>query len=107
MSTLTMNDLAAPLRALRLLTADFPDLPAVNVDVSRHYPGRLELSCHDDLGTFEAWREAVGIPPESVTYKEQSAGCTRVLRAATDYAGVHLSLVGFSETPGHDGGEAP
>lgn len=101
-----MNDLAAPVRALRLLAADFPDLPVVNVGVSRLYPDRLELVSHDDLGAFEAWREAVGILPESVTYKEQSAGRTRVLSASIDYAGVHLRLVAFSETPGHDGGGA-
>ncbi|WP_234326831.1 hypothetical protein [Streptomyces sp. NRRL S-337] len=66
----------------------------------------MELASFDDLGVFEAWREAVGILPESVTYKEQSAGCTRVLSASTNYAGVFLRLVAFSETPGHDGGGA-
>ncbi|MFI9353142.1 hypothetical protein [Streptomyces lydicus] len=106
MSALTMNGLVAPVRALGLLAADFPDLPAVNVNVSTIYPGRLEVVSYDDLGVFEVWREAVGILPESVTYNEQSAGRTRVLKASIDYAGVHLRLVGFSETPEQDGGEA-
>ncbi|MFG2284835.1 hypothetical protein ACGFOU_01935 [Streptomyces sp. NPDC048595] len=105
MSTPVMNDLAAPMRALRLLAADFPELPAVNVNVCTFAPDQLELVSHDNLGAFEAWREAAGILPESVTYKEQSEGRTRVLCASTDYAGVHLRLVGFSDIPGHDGGE--
>lgn len=106
MNNQTMNDLAAPLRLLRLPATDFPDLPAVNVDVSTIFPDQLELRSHDDFGTFEAWREAVGILPESVTYAEQSAGRTRVLRAATDYAGARLSLIAYSVNPGHEGGEA-
>ncbi|MFG2137289.1 hypothetical protein [Streptomyces sp. NPDC048650] len=106
MNTQTMNDLAAPLRLLRLLATDFPDLPAMNVDVSTLFPDRLELVSHDDFGTFEAWRAAVGILPESVTYAEQSAGRTRVLRAATDYAGVRLSLIAYSANPGREGGES-
>ncbi|WP_148588849.1 hypothetical protein [Streptomyces sp. WAC01526] len=105
MSNQTMSDIAAPLRLLRLLAADFPDLPAMNVDVSTIFPDQLELVSHDDFGAFEAWRSVLGIQPETVTYGEQSEGRTRVLRAAVDYGGARLSLVAYSTVPGHEGGE--
>lgn len=101
MNAWILSDLAAPLRVLRLLAADFPGLPAVNVDVSTIYPDQLELVSHGDFGVFEAWRSALGILPESVEYHEQSGGRTRVLRADIDYAGARLCLVAYSRTHQH------
>ncbi|WP_275463766.1 hypothetical protein [Streptomyces noursei] len=97
MNALVMSDLAAPMRALRLLAADFADLPAVNVEISRIYPGRLELSCHDGFAVFEAWREALAIPPETVTHGELDEG-TRTLKAYIDFVGARLRLIGYSRT---------
>nr|WSZ15606.1 hypothetical protein OH837_20905 [Streptomyces canus] len=92
---LTLDDLSVPLRALRLLAADFGHLSAPFVAVSTIYPDRLELSFHDDLAGFEAWREALGIPPEAVVYREQSHGHTRVLKASADRVGTVVDLVGY------------
>ncbi|MGK5543787.1 hypothetical protein ACSNOH_03465 [Streptomyces sp. URMC 127] len=97
MSTLTMGDLRAPLVLLRLFGVDFAHLPAPSVSVSTVYPDVLELSFHDDLAGFEAWREALGIAPEAVSYHEQSAGSTRVLRVVSDYAGARVELVGYAK----------
>ncbi|MBA4866281.1 hypothetical protein H1V43_34175 [Streptomyces sp. PSKA54] len=88
--------MAAPLRALRLLTAEYGHLPAPTVQVSTVYPDRLELTFHDDLSDFEAWRGVLGIAPSSVEYGEQSDGRTRVLRAQVDYAGALLRLTGYA-----------
>ncbi|SOE13671.1 hypothetical protein SAMN06272775_4647 [Streptomyces sp. 2323.1] len=96
MSAVTMSDLAMPLHVLRLLAWDFPGLPAMDVQVSPIFPNELELASYGDFGAFEAWREALGIRPESVTYREQTAGRTRVLRAAVDVDGVRVCLIGFS-----------
>ncbi|WP_371670074.1 hypothetical protein OG985_22010 [Streptomyces sp. NBC_00289] len=93
----TLNDLTAPLRALRLLATDFGHLPAPCVSVSPIYPDRLELSLHFGLPTFEAWREALRIDPEAVTYREHSDGRTRVLRTITTYAGAELELIGYGD----------
>ncbi|MCZ0995307.1 hypothetical protein O1L44_22505 [Streptomyces noursei] len=93
-----MSDLVAPLQLLRLLAADFPGLPAMNVEVSTLFPKMLELISHDDFGAFEEWRAALGVRPDAVSYAEQSAGRTRVLRAETDYAGVCLRLTAYSGT---------
>jgi hypothetical protein len=95
----TMTDLAAPLRALRLLAANHPGLPALEARVSTVYPDRLTLSVYDDPSAFEAWRAALGVLPESVTHGVQSGGRTRVLSASTEYAGACVRLVGFSEAP--------
>ncbi|QJT03177.1 hypothetical protein G9272_25240 [Streptomyces asoensis] len=94
---LTLDGLAAPLRVLRLLTVDFGHLPAPQIDVSTVYPDQLGLRFHDDLSAFEAWRDALGIVPDSVVYREQGAGRTRVLKASTEYAGAVLELTGYGD----------
>ncbi|AWI30139.1 hypothetical protein [Streptomyces tirandamycinicus] len=94
---LTLDDLAVPLRALRLLAADFGHLSAPSVQVSTVYPERLELTFYDDLPGFETWREALGIVQDAVTYREQSDGRTRVLRTAVDYAGAVVRLTGYAD----------
>lgn len=97
---LTLDDLAVPLRVLRLLAVDFGHLSAPCVDVGTTYPNRLALSFHDDLAGFEAWREALGIAPDAVSHGTQSAGRTRVLKATADFAGAALELTGFAEITG-------
>jgi hypothetical protein len=94
---LTLDDLAVPLRALRLLTVDFGHLWAPCVQVSTVYPDRLELSFHDDSAGFEAWREALGIAPDAVAHGTQSDGRTRVLKATADFAGAVLELTGYAQ----------
>ncbi|MFE2303293.1 hypothetical protein ACFXAW_34445 [Streptomyces sp. NPDC059445] len=96
---LTLDDLAVPLRVLRLLAADFGRLPAPTVHVTTVWPDRLELEFHDDLAGFEAWRDTLGIAPDAVTHTTQSAGRTRVLHAHTEYAGARLALVGYGRIP--------
>lgn len=101
---LTLDGLAAPLRVLRVLAADFGHLPAPDVDLTRIYPGRLTLRFHEGLHAFEAWREALAVPPEKVTHGVQGDGITRVLKATTDYAGAEVHLHGYSDAPADGGG---
>ncbi|MEU9406171.1 hypothetical protein AB0E08_10755 [Streptomyces sp. NPDC048281] len=105
---LTLDSVAAPLRVLRLLAVDFGHLPAPDVHVSTIYPERLELTFYDDLPGFEAWREALGIAPDTVTCREQSGGLTRVLCTTVDYAGTVIRLTGYADivTPALVGGAA-
>ncbi|MGW7424458.1 hypothetical protein ACWGJB_31255 [Streptomyces sp. NPDC054813] len=95
---LTLDGLAVPLRVLRLLAADFGHLPAPDVDVSPVFPDRLGLRFHGNLADFETWRDALGIAPETVAYREQT-GDTSVLNASVDYAGAVLELTGFGDLP--------
>ncbi|GGU94402.1 hypothetical protein GCM10010260_31830 [Streptomyces filipinensis] len=96
---LTLDDLAVPLRALRLLAADFGHLAAPTVGVSTIWPDRLELSFHGDLADFEAWRDALGIAPDAVTHSAQSEGRTRVLLAFGQYTGAMVKLVAYADVP--------
>ncbi|MEV5338911.1 hypothetical protein AB0K93_10530 [Streptomyces sp. NPDC052676] len=98
-SGLRLDDLAVPLRALRLLTERFGYLAAPAVAVTTIWPERLELSFHDDLPGFEAWREELGIDPGAVTHSTQSSGRTRVLTASAEYAGARLELVAYAPVP--------
>ncbi|MGW5634836.1 hypothetical protein [Streptomyces sp. NPDC003832] len=94
---LTLDGLAAPLRALRLLATDLGHLPAPQIDVSTIYPDRLVLRFHDGLADFEAWRDALAIAPETVQYRVQGDGTTLALKASVDYAGAVLDLVGYGD----------
>ncbi|MFE5871679.1 hypothetical protein ACFQ6V_23945 [Streptomyces roseifaciens] len=100
MTVLSLGDLRVPLVALRLFGADFAHLPAPCLSVSTIYPDLLELSFHDGLAAFEVWREALGLASEAVSYREQSAGSTRVLHAEGDYAGARVRLTGYAKIPG-------
>ncbi|MFD5345910.1 hypothetical protein ACFWJY_19625 [Streptomyces anulatus] len=99
MSAPTMSGLSAAVTVLASFVVRFPDLPAVDVHVSTVFPDQVELSAHDDLAVFEAWREALGIDPGAVVHKVQSGGATRVLDAQAVFTGVRLRLVGYSVIP--------
>lgn len=107
---MTLDDLAVPLRALRLLAVDFPHLPAPDVDVSPLYPERLRLSFHDTTGeslaAFEQWRTALRIAPDAVDSRTQSDGQTRVLAAEGSFAGAVVVLTAFADQPITDRGPA-
>ena len=94
---LTLDDVAVPLRALRLLSVDFGHLSAPGVHVSTIYPERLELTFYDDPTGFEAWREALRIAPDAVTYRVQNDGQTGVLSASVDHAGATVRLTGYAD----------
>ncbi|WP_327691342.1 hypothetical protein OG870_22725 [Streptomyces sp. NBC_00461] len=97
---MTLDELAVPLRALRLLATDFGHLAAPTVRVTPIFPDQLELSFHGDLAGFEAWREALDIVPDAVQYDTQGeSGRTCVLHASTKYAGAELELVGYGDVP--------
>lgn len=99
MSTLNLSDLSAPLAALRMLTVDFPLLPAPTVDVSTLYPERLTLTFHDGFAEFEAWREALNIDPASVVHRVQRDGRTGVLDVHTVFSGSEVRLTAYAEVP--------
>ncbi|MEV5937965.1 hypothetical protein [Streptomyces sp. NPDC051994] len=99
MSTLTLEGLGVPLRALRLLAVDFGHLPAPEIDVSTIYPDQLALRFHDDLHGFEAWRAALSVAPDAVELRAQGGGRTWRLEADADYGGARVYLVGYAAVP--------
>ncbi|MGW0584470.1 hypothetical protein ACWD25_53235 [Streptomyces sp. NPDC002920] len=92
----TVADLSRPMALLRLLAADHPNLPAPHMGISPHHPHTLALSVHGDLRAFEAWREALGIAPETVRHNTQSGGTTLVLTGSATIADAHVKLVGYA-----------
>ncbi|MFH8288403.1 hypothetical protein [Streptomyces sp. NPDC018059] len=94
---LTLRELNVPLRALRMALVEFPELSAPSVHVSPVFPERLELALHDNFASFEPWRRALGIAPEDVHFRSQSAGETWVLLASADYGGATVRLVAYAE----------
>ncbi|MEG3631728.1 hypothetical protein [Streptomyces poriticola] len=102
---ITLAEMTAGLRALRMLAAECADLPAPFVHLSPLGPQRLELSLHDvDLSgdtfaVFEVWREALGLATDAVTFRVQGNGTTRVLRAEGSYGGVSTALTAYADTP--------
>ncbi|MET7612221.1 hypothetical protein ABZX97_14080 [Streptomyces seoulensis] len=104
-AVLTLDGLSAPLRSLRLLAVDFPDLPGPAVNVSNIFPDRLSLSLQDGQGgfaSFEAWRAALGIDPAAVDFHVQCDGRTGVMQAQTFYGGAHIELTGYMQVSAGD-----
>ncbi|SCE55982.1 hypothetical protein GA0115234_11212 [Streptomyces sp. DvalAA-43] len=96
MSVSTMGRMSAAIRVLATLADRFPDLPAADAAVSRIYDTRVELSIHDGLGQFEAWRAALGVAPAQVVRGTQCGGGPLMwLHADTVVDGVTIHLVGY------------
>ncbi|MFI6696692.1 hypothetical protein ACIBLA_34090 [Streptomyces sp. NPDC050433] len=95
MNALAFADLSVPLRALRTLAVEFPELPAVDVRLTPIYPDRLELAIHHDLPAFEAWRTALGISPDAVAWHGDAG--TFWLEGETTFAGATVHLTGFAQ----------
>ncbi|AYG82805.1 hypothetical protein DWB77_04992 [Streptomyces hundungensis] len=100
MKASTVDDMRAPLKTLRFLVDEFPELPAADVHVSTLFPDRVELAFHDDLGAFEQWRAALAIRPDAVRFGTQGVDdSTMNLRAEGPYGACTLSLVAYGPTP--------
>ncbi|MEU3143778.1 MULTISPECIES: hypothetical protein [unclassified Streptomyces] len=106
--TLTLGGLAVALRALRMLALDFGHLPAADVRLSPIDPGQVELLLYSvtpdgdsgvSFAAFEAWRAALGIAPDAVTFRVQGGGRTRVLHAGCAFGGARVDLIAFADAP--------
>jgi hypothetical protein len=84
-------DLATSVAAVNALIAKHPLLPADEIVPS---VDGVSVHLHGGLADFEAWREALGIPTEEVSFHVRSSGVT--MRADTEFAGVLVALVGYS-----------
>lgn len=100
----TVADQGAPLAAMAQIAAAFRHLPAATLEVGAVYPEDLTVRLHDGLDDFEAWREALGIPVDDITFSARPSGIT--LKARTKFAGAALDLIGYSDAlPAPDGGD--
>lgn len=85
-------DLATSVAAVTALIAKHPLLPADEITPSAN---GLRVDLHGGFADFEAWREALGVPTENVTFRNNSGGTT--MRTETEFAGLPLTLVGYSD----------
>jgi hypothetical protein len=86
--------------ALEQIRRGLGHLPAAVFSISPAYPDQLDISLHSDLGDFEAWRGALGIPSATVTYGTQTGAC--LLRAIAQWGGATVELAGYGPLPKPD-----
>lgn len=91
--TLAQQRLA--LGALAQLSAAFGHLPGAHFSLNTIFPDQVDISLHDGVTAFEPWREALGIPSESVQFNGD--GKAMHLKAITTFAGATVELIGFIE----------
>jgi hypothetical protein len=96
MSTLvTVADQRRALDFLIQLAGRFPNLPPLHVNLMGHTPDKLHLYLHDDLADFEAWRQALGIPGESISCGPLSTDKMQLAGRGT-FDGIDIELHGFA-----------
>lgn len=101
MTGATMRDQSTVTGALIALhTAErFSDLPAAIVRVYAKFTDELDLSLHGDgaFSAFEAWREALRIPPAAVhcTVYDEALH----LQAQAALCGTSMRLIAYGATP--------
>ncbi|NUP47243.1 MAG: hypothetical protein HOW97_08005 [Catenulispora sp.] len=96
----TVADQQPALAVLAQIGAAFPHLPGAVFNVSRLDLDEVTVSLHDDLGDFEAWRIALGVPASAVGYRTQPGNT--VLTATVEWGGGTVELVGYGPLPQRD-----
>lgn len=87
-----VKDQGSQILLLAQLLREYPDLPAVEFHFSTIY-NRLDISVHDDLLAFEAWRVALGLgEPEPASYADSSW-----LKTEGRFADAGVYLVGYAK----------
>lgn len=94
MSAVTLADQAGTLRTLADVAEAFAHLPAAYVAVAPESPDCLEISVHNDLAAFEAWRVALGIQPATVELRVLST--CMCLKGAGAFSGTSVALTGYA-----------
>jgi hypothetical protein len=90
----TLADQRRALEALAQIAAAFGHLPAACFDIGDVFPDRIDISVHDDLGAFEAWRVALGIPADAVEFGTMTNRTYLIGRGS--FAGVAVKLTGYA-----------
>lgn len=93
--TETLASQKKAIEAAATIARVFPHLPAAQIGVSHVYPDQVEISLHESLADFEAWREALGILPDAVSRKDLATE-QQHLGATGRFAGAAVVLNGFA-----------
>lgn len=92
----SLREMQAPLLVLGVFAGHFWHLPAPTVSVSSVFPDQLDLDFFDTPAAFEAWREALGIDPQTISERVQGNGASRVLTVEAEWGGAMLRLRSFA-----------
>ncbi|OMI34416.1 hypothetical protein [Streptomyces sparsogenes] len=90
----TLADQRKATEAAATIARVFGHLPPATFQVSSITPGQLDISLHDSLADFEAWRVALGMLPEWVDKRTQPSAMS--LTARGRFAGVEVALIGYA-----------
>lgn len=93
-SSQTLQSQGSPILLLAQLLATNPELPAVGYRIDPFEPTTLYVSVHGDLGRFEPWRLALGLPAPEI-HSLNGAGW---MAAAGVVADVPVQLTGYGTT---------
>ncbi|MFE5517451.1 hypothetical protein ACFQ9Q_06890 [Streptomyces virginiae] len=96
MNNPSLREMQAPLLVLGAFAGHFWHLPAPTVSVSSVFPERLDLDFFDTPAAFEAWREALGIDPQTISEHVQGDGVNRILTVEAEWGGALLRLRSFA-----------
>lgn len=92
---ITLAEQRVALDALAQLSAAFGHLPGAHIGLNTIFPNRVDISLHDGLNAFEAWREALGIAAEDVQIQQRKTAMN--LKAVTTFAGATVELIGYAD----------
>ncbi|MFF4390750.1 hypothetical protein ACFY0G_28785 [Streptomyces sp. NPDC001552] len=95
----SLREMQAPLLVLGVFAGHFWHLPAPTVSVSSVFPDRLDMDFFDTPAAFEAWREALGIDPQTISEHVQGNGVNRVLEVEAEWGGARLRMRSFAPVP--------
>jgi hypothetical protein len=94
MGTTQLSEQRAAVDALAQLLRAFGHLPGACIGLSPVTPAQIDISVHDDLADFEAWREALAFPADGVERKMLPS--SMLLAIEGQWAGAALQLSGFA-----------
>lgn len=102
MTTLTAADQVRAYRALTALADTTPGLPAARTliysDVTLAVELTVEVGAHHEPDVFEAWREALGIDPDTLDQRQLMGGIW-VISGHAKYLGVMFILSLYHRQP--------
>lgn len=93
------------LSLIALLAEQHPTLPPAYVTSSGHEPTRISALL-DNLGEFEAWREALNVAPEDVHTGTLGGKSTLTFDTALNRVDLHVWVAFFAAKPETEGAAA-
>ncbi|WP_050503071.1 hypothetical protein [Streptomyces monomycini] len=92
----TLADQQAALDVAASLARTHGHLPAAHIRTTAIFRDQVDISLHDSLADFEAWREGLGIDPTAVDHALYADG-QMYLQARTAFLGLTVEITGYGK----------